>query len=163
MAIRRRAEGKLVIEQAAKRDSVRAILSAAGMTTDGIESPAACYLVAWFGAEPIGAIGVETRLDAGLLRSLIVVDAMRRRGIGAELIAAARKAAHTRGARTLYTFTNGECEYLRRLGFVAARVDELVEALSGVPQVEYYRSRPAELARQTAWRLDISNDGVIIR
>lgn len=163
MAFRRRAEGTLVIEQAANRDSVRAMLSAAAMATDGIESPAACYLVAWFGDQPAGVIGIETRLDAALLRSLMVAEPMRRRGIGAELIAAARKAAHTRGARTLYAFCSGGSEYLSRLSFEPVPIDDLIEALSGVPQVEYYRSRPAELAHQTAWRLDISKDGVIIR
>jgi len=163
MAFRRRAEGKLVIEQAASRDSVRAMLSAADMATDGIESPAACYLIAWLGDQPAGVIGIETRLDAALLRSLIVAEPMRRRGIGAELIAAARKAAHTRGARTLYAFSTGGSEYLSRRGFQPAPIDDLIEALGGVPQVEYFRARPAELARQKAWRLDISKDGVIIR
>jgi len=163
MAFRRRAEGTLVIEQAASRDPVRAMLAAADMATDGIESPAACYLIAWLGDQPAGVIGIETRLDAALLRSLIVTEPMRRRGIGAELIAAARKAAHTRGARTLYAFSSGASEYLGRRGFEPAPIDDLIEALSGVPQVEYYRARPAELAHQKAWRLDISKDGVIIR
>ncbi len=163
MAFRRHDEGTLVIEQAASRDPVRTMLAAAGMATDGIESPAACYLIAWLGDQPAGVIGIETRLDAALLRSLIVAEPMRRRGIAAELIAAARKAAHTRGARTLYAFSSSGSEYLSRRGFGPAPVGDLIEALSGVPQVEYYRARPAELARQTAWRLDISKDGVIIR
>ncbi len=169
MAIRRRAAGKLVIEQADNRyrDRVRAMLAAAGMVTDGIESPTACYLLAWFGDEPgdepVGVVGIETRLDTALVRSLMVVEPMRRRGIAAELIAAARKAAHTRGARTLYAFAAEAGGYLRRLGFEPAPVGDLVAALGGVAQVEYYRSHPAELARQTAWRLDISKDGVIVR
>jgi hypothetical protein len=32
-----------------------------------------------------------------------------------------------------------------------------------VPQVEYYRARPEQLAREVAYHLDISSDGVIER
>lgn len=139
------------------------MLSAAGMILAGIEWPSACFLVAWFGHEAAGVVGVETRVNAALVRSLLVVEAMRRRGIGAALLAAARKAAHTRGAKTLYAFSTGAGEFFRRFGFEPAPVDELVAALNGAPQVEYYVARPEELAREAAWKLDISRDGVIVR
>jgi N-acetylglutamate synthase-like GNAT family acetyltransferase len=163
MAIRRRSEGRLVIEQSRDRERVRAMLSAAGMIAEGVEWPSACYLVAWFGHEAAGVVGIETRVNAALVRSLLVVETMRRRGIGAALLAAARKAAHTRGAKTLYAFSTEAGEFLRRFGFESAPVDELVTALRGAPQVEYYFARPEELAREVAWRLDLSRDGVIVR
>ena len=102
-------------------------------------------------------------LHAALIRSVYVVDVMRGRGIGAELLAAARKAAHTRGARSLYLFSTDAGDYFKRFGFVEVPVAQLVSALSGTPQVEYYKARPDELAREVAWYLDISQDGVIIR
>jgi len=163
MAIRRRAEDRLTIEQARDREPVRALLAAAGIVSAGIEWPAACYLVAWFGDAPVGVIGVESRVSAALLRSLMVVEPMRGRGIAAELIAAARKAAHTRGARTLYAFAAAGSDYLRRRGFEPADAREPIEALKGTPLADYYRARPDELARASAWRLDISNDGIIVR
>lgn len=163
MALRKKQPGKLSIEQARDVSAVRAMLSSAGMTTHGVEWPPACYIVAYFGADAVGVAGVEPMLDAALIRSVYVVDAMRGRGIGAELLAAARKAAHTRGARSLYLFSTDAGDYFRRFGFAEVPVAQLVLALGGTPQVEYYRARPDELAREVAWYLDISQDGVIIR
>ncbi len=163
MAIRRRTEGRLVIEQSRDLEQVRAMLSAAGMITEGIEWPPACYLVAWFGHEAAGVVGIESRLNAALVRSVLVAETMRGRGIGAALVAAARKAAHTRGAKMLYAFSTDAGEFFQRFGFELAPLDELVAALRGAPQVEYYVARPDELKREVAWRLDISRDGVIIR
>ena len=163
MALRKKQEGKLLIEQTRDLETVRAILAAAGMITEDLEWPPACYLVAYFGTEPVGVIGVEPSLDAALLRSLYVIDAMRGRGIGADLVAAARKAAHTRGARSLYLLSSDGGDFFKRFGFADVPVAELVAALGATPLVKYYRARPDDLAREVAWRLDISQDGVILR
>ena len=163
MALRKKQDGKLVIEQTRDIALVRAMLADAGMITEGLEWPPACYLVAYFGTDPVGVIGVEPSLDAALIRSVFVIDEMRGRGIGTELFAAARKAAHTRGARTLYLFSTDAGDFFKRFGFVEVPVGELVAALSGVPEVKYYVARPEELAHEVAWRLDISQDGVILR
>ena len=111
MAIRKHRAGELVIEQTRDFAVVREMLARGGMMTDGIEWPAACYLVAYFGDDAVGVIGVEPKIDAALIRSLYVDESMRRRGIGAALVAAARKAAHTRGARHLYLFTTDAGEF----------------------------------------------------
>jgi N-acetylglutamate synthase-like GNAT family acetyltransferase len=163
MALRKKQEGKLVIEQTRDLEIVRAILSDAGMNTEGLEWPAACYLVAYFGTQPVGVIGVEPALDAALIRSVYVVDAMRGRGIGAALVASARKAAHTRGARSLYLFTTAAGDFFKGFGFVEVPVAQLVSVLGAAPQVKFYQARPRELARDAAWHLDISQDGVILR
>lgn len=163
MALRKKQEGKLVIEQTRDIEVVRAMLADAGMITDGLEWPPACYLVAYFGTEPVGVVGVEPSLDAALIRSLYVVDPMRGREIGGELFAAARKAAHTRGARSLYLFSTGAGDFFKRFGFAEVPVTQLVAALGAAPQVKYYQARPAELARGVAWYVDISQDGVILR
>jgi len=42
-------------------------------------------------------------------------------------------------------------------------VADVIAAIPGVPQVEYYRARPEELARERAYHLDISGDGLIER
>ena len=163
MALRKKQEGKLLVEQTRDLDLVRAMLSGAGMITEGLEWPPSCYLVAYFGVEPVGVIGVEPSLDAALLRSLYVIDAMRGGRVGSDLVAAARKAAHTRGARSLYLFSADAGDFFRRLGFIEVPIAQLVAALGATPQVKYYRARPDELAREVAWHLDISQDGVILR
>jgi N-acetylglutamate synthase-like GNAT family acetyltransferase len=163
MAIRKHRAGELVIEQTRDIELVRAMLVRGGLTTDGIEWPAACYLLAYFGDDAVGVIGVEPKVDAALLRSLYVDESMRGRGIGAALVAQARKAAHTRGARHLYLFSTDAGEFFERHGFTTVCVADVVAALPGVPQVEHYRARPDELAREVAYHLDISADGVIER
>ena len=163
MAIRKHRAGELVIEQTRDLARVREMLAGAGMMTDGIEWPAACYIVAYVGDEAVGVIGVEAKIDAALIRSLYVSESTRRRGIGGALIAAARKAAHTRGARHLYLFSTDAGGFFERHGFRTMAIDDVIAAIPGVPQVEYYRARPEELAREVAYHLDISGDGVIER
>ena len=163
MALRKHRPGELVIEQTRDLDRVREMLAGAAMMTDGIEWPAACYIIAYNGDEAIGVVGIEAKIDAALIRSLYVKPSMRHRGIGTALLAAARKAAHTRGARHLYLFSTNAGGYFERQGFMRAEVATVVAALPGVPQVEHYRARPEELAREVAYHLDISADGVIER
>ena len=163
MAIRKHRAGALVIEQTRDLARVREMLMRGGLTTDGIEWAAACYIVAYIGDEAVGVIGVEPKIDAALIRSLYVGESMRRRGIGAALIAAARTAAHTRGARHLYCFGTEAGKLFERHGFSTVPVTDVVAALPGVPQVESYRARPDELAREVAYHLDISSDGLIER
>jgi N-acetylglutamate synthase-like GNAT family acetyltransferase len=163
MALRKHREGELTIEQTHDLALVKAILSGASMMTDGVESPAACYLLAFIGDEPVGVVGIEPKVDAALIRSLYVAPSMRRRAIGAALVAAARKAAHTRGARHLYLFSTDAGEYFARFGFAEVPVPQVVAALAGTPQVEYYRACPDELEREAAYHLDISRDGIIER
>jgi amino-acid N-acetyltransferase len=163
MAIRKHRAGELVIEQTRDSALVRAMLARGGLMTDGIEWPAACYLVAYFGDDAVGVIGVESKIDAALIRSLYVDESMRRRGIGAALIAAARKAAHTRGARHLYLFTKDAGGFFSRAGFEPAEIALAMNALAGAPQVEFYRTHPEEFSCEAAYHLDISSDGVIER
>ncbi len=102
MALRKHRPGELVIEQTRDLIRVREILASAGMMTEGIEWPAACYILAFNGDESIGVVGIEPKIDAALIRSLFVKASMRRRGIGAALVAAARKSrAHSRRAPPL--------------------------------------------------------------
>src|SRR5260370_40620111 len=127
MVIRRqRVEGELVVEQTRDLGGVAAMLTAAGMTTEGITWPAGCYLMAYLGRELVGVVGIETKVDAALMRSLVVVERMRRRGVGKALVEAARAAAHTRGARRLYCLADGAAnDYLKRLGFKTPAVGDL--------------------------------------
>ena len=66
-------------------------------------------------------------MDAAVIRSLGVVEAMRRRGIGAALVNAARKAAHTRGARRLYALGRRGEEYLLRFGFERVAATQMID------------------------------------
>lgn len=162
---RRRAAGELAVEQTRDLARVASMLSAAGMAADGIESPGGCYLMAYVGDDVAGVVGIEARVDAALMRSLLVIEPLRRRGIGAALISAARTAAHTRGARRLYTLAPGDgaVRYLARFGFEPAAPQEMFDALGGTFMADYLRAHPGDLAPNQILSLDISNDGIIPR
>ena len=164
MAIRKHRAGELVIEQTRDIGLVRAMLARGGLTTDGIEWPAACYLVAYFGDDSVGVIGVEPKVDAALIRSLYVDESMRRRGIGAALVAAARKAAHTRGARHLYLLQR-RCRPSSSSGKVSRRFPSPTSSqpCQASRKSSTIRAHPDELAHEVAYHLDISADGVIER
>lgn len=163
MALRKHRQGELVIEQTRDLARVRELIAGAGMMTEGIDWPAACYLLAYDGDEVIGVVGVEAKIDAALIRSLYVKESTRKRGIGAALVAAARKAAHTRGAAHLYLLTKDAGEYFVRLGFEPVGLSRVMYAMAGAPQVDYYRAHPEECACEAGFHLDISGDGVIER
>jgi len=162
---RHRAAGVLSVEQARDLGQVEQMLSAAGMFAGGLRAPGGCYLMAYLGDDVVGVIGIEARVDAAHLRSLLVAGPMRRRGIGAALFAAARTAAHTRGARTLYVLAldSDAARYFARFGFTPAPPASLIAALGGTFLVDYLGQSADELARQQIMSLDISNDGVILR
>jgi N-acetylglutamate synthase-like GNAT family acetyltransferase len=164
MALRKHRPGEFVVEQVRDLARLRVFLESCSMITEGIEWPSGCYLMAYVGDDAVGAVGVECRLDAALMRSLCVAESRRGSGLGAQLVAAARKAAHTRGARMLYLFAYPEMTaYFARLGFAPADKDAMMSTMRGAPEIEYYRARPDELAREVAMALDISRDGVIDR
>jgi GNAT superfamily N-acetyltransferase len=162
---RRRAAGELAVEQTRDLALVAGLLSAAGMPAEGIEAPAGCYLMAYVGDAPAGVVRIDARVDAALIRWLVVTDAMRRRGIGASLISAARIAAHTRGVRTLYAIASddGAAQFFARSGFTPVAIEDLREALAGTIAPEYLSRHREEVMRLQALSLDIGKGGVIQR
>ena len=162
---RRRDAGELVVEQTRDLVGVATMLSAAGMLADGVEAPGGCYLIAYVGDVVAGVVGIEARVDAALIRSLMVIDGMRRRRIGTALLAAARTAAHTRGARTLYAIApdGDSASYFARFGFMPVSTEKMTAALAGTFMADYLRHHAKEFARLRTLSLDIANDGVIQR
>ena len=163
--VRRRGRGdELVVEQTRDLAAVTAMLRRAGTIGDSLDRPGTCYVMAYRGDQPAGIAAIETRVDVGVIECLWVPDAMRNRGIGAALVRAARAAAHTRGAQRLFAFADStEDVYLQRFGFRPIARDEAMRALTGMFATTYLRSHPDKLARVSAFVLDISQDGVIIR
>jgi GNAT superfamily N-acetyltransferase len=161
---RQRNPGELAVEQTRDTGLVATMLAAAGLTAAGLDWPSGCYLMAYIGEEPAGVVGVETKVDVALIRSLLVSETMRRRGIGAALIQAARTAAHTRGARHLYAVTREDARsYLTRFGFVPIALDEALDALVGTFMGDYVRAEANRRMKLVALALDISRDGLIVR
>ncbi len=140
-----------------------AIGYAAGPLLAGIEQPTICWIAAWLGDTIAGAIGFETIVDAGLVCALGVVPAMRRRGIGAALVDAARKAARTRGVRRLYAIVPPGNPFLQRFGYEPVAKAALTDDLAGSFVGEYLRTNRQEFERFESCCVDISGDGLIER
>jgi N-acetylglutamate synthase-like GNAT family acetyltransferase len=160
---RRRPPGEISVEQTHDAAVIAAMLDLAGTTVPAdFTDSAECFLMAYLGDNPAGIAGLETEVDAALMRPLFVLETMRRRGVGASLVRAVRVAAHARGARTLYaTARTTFVDYFARFGFAGADFAELVKALGQVSIVE--RPRLDDVSECRAVRLDISRDGLIER
>ena len=151
------------MEQSRDLAGVRMLLEREHMDTHAIEWPLACHVAAFDGDEMVGVVGIEPIVDSALIRSLCVTAPYRHRGIGRQLMDAARKAAHTRGARRLFVFGSRADGYFLRLGFKPVAVDELTAALRGAPKVERYMAQAGELGGKGGLYMDISRDGIIER
>ena len=102
--------------------AVRALLTDAHLPLDGVDEQFGDgYAVAESAGKVIGAEGIETYEDAGLLRSAVVHDSWRGRGIGDALTRDRLDWARSRGLREVYLLTTTAADYFPRHGF--ARVD----------------------------------------
>jgi N-acetylglutamate synthase-like GNAT family acetyltransferase len=159
---RRRPHGEVTVEQSHNPAVIAAILDEAGTAApaDFTESRE-CFLMAYLGDDPVGIVGIKTEVDAALLHPLFVLEGRRRRGVGACLVRAARIAARTRGARTLYaTAPASSVYYFARLGFADTRLSELVKIFG---RLSMFEPKKSDVPDCQALRLDIARDGVIER
>jgi N-acetylglutamate synthase-like GNAT family acetyltransferase len=158
-----RRSGELSVEQVHDRAVIAAMLDKAGRAARAVFTGGAeCFLISYWGNDPVGIAGLETAVDAALIRPLFVLDAMRRRGIGVSLVRAARVAARARGARTLYVAAPARrIDYFSRLGFAEGDFAKLLEVFGQASMLE--RTSLGNVRKCRALRLDISRDGLIER
>jgi N-acetylglutamate synthase-like GNAT family acetyltransferase len=159
---RRRQPGEVTIEQTHDAALIEAMLdrAAASLQTKIVEE-CDCFLIAYSGEEPVGIAGLQTEVDAALMGPIFVVGEMRQRAIGARLVSAVRRAAHVRGARTLYTIVpSAMADYFVRLGFTEATAAELDQAFGRLPNL-YCRGLDPEKCRPL--RLDLALEGLVAR
>jgi amino-acid N-acetyltransferase len=98
---------------------VKALLAAAGLPLDGLEEQFGdAYAVAEAGGLLIGAEGIETYDDTGLLRSAVVDPVWRGRGVGDALTRDRLVWARAHGLREVYLLTTTAANYFPRHGFV---------------------------------------------
>ena len=110
--------------RAARPDDMAAVerlLAAAHLPADGLaEQFGPAYAVAELDGAIVGAEGIEQYGDAGLLRSAVVRDDWRGRGVG-DLLTRDRLAwAERAGLRELWLLTNTAADYFPRFGFARA-------------------------------------------
>lgn len=94
------------------------LLSAAELPTEDLAAhPLQLVWIARQDAEVVGGIGVERYDDIGLLRSLVVIPSIRKRGVGERLVLEAERQSGAVGIRALYLLTTTAARFFERQGY----------------------------------------------
>jgi amino-acid N-acetyltransferase len=112
--------------------SIRALLEARELPIDGAEGHLGQFLVATDGATGplVGVAGLERYGDAGLVRSVAVVDDVASRGLGTALVRALMRRAREQDIRELYLLTTTAAGWFPRFGFSTVSWGELPTVLT---------------------------------
>jgi amino-acid N-acetyltransferase len=102
--------------QAADYAPVKAMLSDAGLPTEDFV-PDHLAFVAEEDGEIVAAIGFEALGEVGLMRSLVVEEGARFRGVGRQLVDALEARALEQGVREIWLLTTGVDAYFLVLGY----------------------------------------------
>jgi len=101
--------------------AVVALIAACGLPIDDLHTPIqrarVQALAAREGREPVGVIGVEPAGQYGLVRSLAVHPAHRRRGLAAALLDSAERRARDQGLVGLYLLATTAEAFFRARGY----------------------------------------------
>lgn len=98
-------------------DGILHLLESASLPTLGVADHVQHFLVAEEGRTIIGAIGLEVYGDTALLRSAVIADTQRNKGIGSLLYNRNINQARQLGVRRLLLLTNTAEEYFAKKGF----------------------------------------------
>src|SRR5690606_35420427 len=117
----------VLIAEAKKRDveAIRALLLAAGLPVDDLDTSPVEFLVAFAGESPVGVIGLERFPAAGLLRSLAVAPELRGSGLGRRLVDALESRARQSGLHRLALLTETAAPFFSRLAYLPSARDLL--------------------------------------
>ena len=109
----------LVMQEADARDmdEIRRLLERYCLPTADLNSSQPFFLVAREGRTLLGAAGLELYGTTGLLRSIVVADSRRGRGLGRELVDAIEQTARKRGLQELVLLTETARDFFAKLGY----------------------------------------------
>jgi N-acetylglutamate synthase-like GNAT family acetyltransferase len=114
-----------------ERGDLKSALAKAGLPSDDIESPSLSYWRFERNDVPVGFGGLEIFGEVGLLRSVLTLPPLRRRGIGTAMVEVLETEAAARKIRTLYALTTAAAPFFARLGYVPCRREEAPAAVQG--------------------------------
>ncbi len=99
------------------REAVKALLTAAGLPTDDLPGGLDHFLACGDPANPDGIVGLEIFGKGALLRSLVVGEAARGRGLGKDLVAAAEALAAGHRVQRVFLLTDTADGFFAALGY----------------------------------------------
>ena len=110
--------------------AVAKLLENADLPLAGVREHWDRFLVAEASGRVMGAVGVEIYGSCALLRSLVVDERFRNRGIGKALVANLRPLIRAAGVGGLFLLTTTAADYFTHLGFERIPREQLPESLS---------------------------------
>lgn len=116
--------------------AVLSLLEGAGLPTAGVAEWLPRFVVAEAEGKLAGAAGVEAYLEDGLLRSVVVAEEWRGRGLGAKLVARVLDDATRAGLLRVYLLTMTAEQYFPRLGFRRIAREEVSQAVQQSPEFQ---------------------------
>lgn len=126
-----------------ERDGLKAALTKAGLVTDDVDAADHLFWRFEIGDMPVGFGGLEMHGDLALLRSVVTLPPLRRRGIGRAMIEVLETEAVARGARAIYLLTADSAPFFARLGYAPCAREQVPPAIRATVQF-------ASLCPQTA-------------
>jgi amino-acid N-acetyltransferase len=108
-----------------------ALLRAAELPPDDLESHLSTVLVARQGAQIVGSAALELYGESALLRSVAVDGTMRGRGLGVDLTRAALELARANRVTRVYLLTETAEGFFPRFGFREVARSEIPSAVTG--------------------------------
>jgi amino-acid N-acetyltransferase len=100
------------------RSTARALLQSQGLPDSDItDEHLEHFFFAGSVGSPLGLVGLELYGTDALLRSLVVGENARGKGLGSTLVAHAEQYASTKGVRSLYLLTTTAEAFFKRLGY----------------------------------------------
>ena len=124
-----------------ERGALKTALTKAGVPCEDIEAPA---LLLWRfeqGDVPVGFGGLEILGEEALLRALVTLPPLRRRGYAAAMVEVIETEAVAHQMRRLYVMTTNLSAFFARLGYAPCGADEVPATVRASAQ--YAALRPA--------------------
>ena len=119
--------------RAADYEPVKSMLEDAGLPTEDLAREHLAFVVEDEG-RVVAAVGFQGFGHAGLLRSLVVEDGTRFRGLGRQLVAALEARATERGVREIWLLTMGADRYFMGQGYEVRDRGEVPPAIRGTAE-----------------------------
>jgi len=103
----------------------------------------------------VGMIGLEVYVPSALLRSVVVDESLRGKGLGDLLTQKALSEVRSRGVRNVYLFTMDRAPFFARYGFAVCTMDDFDQEGRKSSQYLALVERPDIAAMLTAMRLQM--------
>lgn len=121
--------------RAADFASVKAMLADAGLPTEDLVAEDLAF-VAEDDGHIVAAIGFQRFGKMGLLRSLVVAEGTRFKGLGRDLVMALEAKASHQGVREIWLLTTGVDEYFAGLGYAVRNRSSAPPGIRGTAEFD---------------------------